>query len=207
MAIARDTDYDCDGTSSATFPGGRTASAGDLLVACVRNETVHASISMSGFTKKVGVDLSTVFCGAIFFKIATGGETGCSVTGASTARTQLFRYTGAAASSVDDKSASNAGGSQVQTLATGTTASTSQPDELIIMIAALDGAVTIGANPWANGELLRSQAANGFFTGQRIVTAVGTYSDTATWTTNRFPALAIATFKAAEVVSSTMAIL
>lgn len=201
MPIVRDATFDCTGTSSATFPGGRTATAGDLLIACAKSDGVNSGVTMSGFTKQVGVDLSTVYCGIIFYKYAAGGETGCALTGSSFPQLQLFRYTGALAAGADQSASNTSGGAQPQTLATGTTGTTAQADELIITLAALSGAVTIGANPWANGVLLGDQSANALFTGERTVSSVATYADTATWTNPVFAALAIATFEAAPVTA------
>jgi hypothetical protein len=204
VAISRDTSQDCSNTNGSTSSlaatYAATATAGRLLVAVAMIGTTVSHVTIpSGWTTLVSRDHnSLLYCGLICYKVAAGNETGATFSvnnGATSIHIAAYQYSGITASSPADKSTSNDdGGGLVTTRATGTTATTAQADELIITAVGWTGSVT--SPTWANATTLHNIGSGGLMTGERIVSATGTYSDTASWTTGRFANLLIGTFKA-----------
>lgn len=209
MTAVRRSSQDCsnfttNGTSStATYPA--TATANELLVAVGLLSTVAANVTRpTGSTDLFAVDLSTSFCLIAVAKIAAGTETGMTFSMGGQPNGDVyvaaFQYSGAANPLAIDKTATNTSGSQVATLATGTTATTTQADELVISAVALGSTGTSPSS--ANGDdntvatnLIRNVNSR-LFVAQRRVAATGAYSDTFNWTNINFPAAGIATIKA-----------
>lgn len=213
MAISRDTSQDCSSTSdsattrTATYPV--TATAGKLLVAvCCLGATVAQTTIPAGWTSLVAINHNSLtFSLHLVYKVSDGTETGATFShsaSASAIRIGAYQYSGVATSSPADKSASNDDGGSGQTsLATGTTATTTQADELIFTVVGWSGGVT--SPSWASATTVATVSSNtfqGLMTGQRIVAATGTYSDTASWTTSRFCDALIGTFKGAAVAAT-----
>jgi hypothetical protein len=202
MVASRDTSQDCNSsvtstTCTATYPA--TATANKFLVAiCGAGDQAANLTGPSGWTKAVDFEHnSQTFCGAIYFKGAAGSETGAtfSVPSSTTLRVAAFQYSGMLTASVLDAApaGTQSGASQVPNIATGS-AATAQADELIISLVHINGNGTnIG---WANGTELFEGPSHSVSVAERIVSATGTYSDTASWTSNLFACAGIATFKA-----------
>lgn len=211
MAISRDTSQDCSSTSdsattrTATYPV--TATSGKLLIAvCCLGATVAQTTIPAGWTSLVNRNHNSLtFSIHLVYKVSDGTETGATFShsaSASAIRIGAYQYSGIVTSSPADKSASNDDGGAGQTsFATGTTAATAQANELIFTAIGWSGGVT---NPvWTSATTVATVSSNSFqgiMTGERVVSATGTYSDTATWTTSRFCDALIGTFKAAADV-------
>lgn len=205
MTITRDSSQDCSNTSAsattltATYPA--TATAGRLLVAVgfLADQKLVLG-GPSGWTKAADVEHSSqTFSTAVYYKIAAGSETGATFTTSGSAAAMgvaAYQYSGMVSSSPLDKTASNQnGGSQTTSLATGTTAATSQASELVISAVHINGS---GTNiTWASGTELFEGSAHQRSVAERIVSATGTYNDTASWTSSLFGCALIVTFKGA----------
>jgi len=118
----------------------------------------------------------------------------------------IFEYSGIDTVSPLDQTASNACNPATTSCSTGTTATTSVADELIIAGLGLQGSSGGWANTWTNGFTQQStlESTGGGAAGHsasstadRIVSATGTFETTEGWITSRIAAGVIATFKAA----------
>lgn len=210
MAIARITAQDAtaSGTSplSATYPS--TPTQGNLLIAIVGDsDGLNNATALSGWTQVVPIgNASSASEVNIFFKIAGASEpTSVSPTfGASiTATIAIYEYSGPASSSVLDKSTSAGGAGSPQS--TGTTAATTVASDLVI-VAGFSSGNTPTFTSWTNSVTLRNSViigTFGLFTGDKIVSATGTYESTLTLGGSvAFISTIIATFKSPSSVSA-----
>lgn len=207
-----------DSTShSITFDSAPTQ--GNLLVVVYSSDGGGAAGPNGGWTPVTGTDgvLSADFTAVIcWYKIAGASESSTisfTFASASNLAVTAYEYSGIAASSPVDKVAGNSPGSSTGTCATGTTATTTQADELLI--------AGVGQTTAGGGTLRTIASWNNSFTAElhiastgspvntsisvasRIVSATGTYSSTATFSggNSNHPSAGIVTFKAAAAPS------
>lgn len=207
MAIARLTGQDATNSSATTSVAavyGSTPTAGNLLVAVVAAKSTAAS-TITGWTQAVEQSANNSL--TILYKVAGAGEstTVTANNGSATAMAiGIFEYSGIVAVSPADTSAVANNGASVASLAIGPTATLAQADELAIAGIALGN--TFSAPGWTNSFNARAtvSAANiGLLSADRIVSATTALSTTGSWTTNRVPDGAIATFKADAAAAAT----
>lgn len=186
MAIARITGQDATNsaaasTVTATYPGATTK--GNLLVACVgdnsggNGDTVSGWISF-GFDLAVGGNTG----GSIFYRVATGTETTVTAnntgSGASVMEIAIYEYNGFNGVPTLDTATVNGVSLGSATAPTGTTAITSDPNELAIVIGVYLGTLTFVS--WSNSFNLRNTVATGttqkISTGDLVLTAMGPQS-------------------------------
>lgn len=208
-AIARVASQDAGATAlaatvTANYPA--TPTSGHLLIAVVYAAAASAAagFSMGGsgwLLATTSPDYPTAGPTqglALFYKVAGAGETTAvqaNCTGATNMHLQIYEYAGTATTSPLDKTGSPGGASVSTTssLATGTTPTTSQADELVFVALGHSGAIT--SLSWTN-SITALQTTPRLDSGERIVSATGTYSSTASWVTGRTAGALIATFKA-----------
>lgn len=180
---------------------------GNLLVAgCNSDATVAAP---AGFLQAVSAISGQGLY--IFYRIVQSGDSATVILAPSVSDSiagGVLEYSGILASPLD-KTASNTVGGNPTSIATGTTAATSQANELVIVVVgphAGPGHPWVLSN-WSAGYTSQIEEPNGTDTsglntsachiGDRIVSATGTYSATGTWSPAAGDAgAAIATFKA-----------
>lgn len=179
--------------------------AGNLLVACCNSD---ATVSTpSGFTLAVSaVGGQGLY---IFYRVAQAGDS-ATVTFAPSVSDSVaagvIEYSGIVSSSPLDQTASNTTGGNPTSIATGTTGTTAQASELVVVVV---GPHAGNNHPWVlsswsagytsqieEPEGLNGAASSACHIGDRVVAATGTYSATGTWSPSSSDAgAAIATFK------------
>ncbi len=212
MAITRLTGQDATGTSSVSTSVSAsyasTPTANNLLIAIVGdNDGNDNATAISGWTKVLPVgNASGTNEVAIFYKVATGAES-TTVTATTSAGTTscmaIYEYSGLVTTSVLDKN--TAGGSIGSPQSTGTTATTTVANELIIVAGFTTGAAPTFTS-WSNSFNLRNSVVTttfGLFTGDQIVSATGAYSSSLAVSGGiAFMGTVIATFKGSTVVAT-----
>jgi hypothetical protein len=182
---------------------------GNLLVACCNSDATVAT--PSGFTLAVSaVNFQGLY---IFYRVVQVGD-GSSVAFAPSVADSVaggvIEYSGLTSSPLD-QTASNTTTTAATSLATGTTGTTSQANELLVVVV---GPHSGSGHPWnliswSAGYTSQIQEPEGLANnadfsaachiGDRIVSATGTYSATGTWTPASSNAgAAIATFRIAD---------
>lgn len=194
-----------------TFGAGATA--GNLLVAVISGVATGPGTkewTSSGWSKAS----QDSFGGAgnasaqveIMYKIAAGGETAVTFTGWGTSAwftsIVMAEWSGIDTSSPLDVFANDGSNSAsaVTSRATGTTGTTAQNDELAV--AAVGQGNTVTALSWTNSFATRdsnAQAGSGVYLADKILSATGTVTSTASWTTSRIAGGCVATFKGSVV--------
>lgn len=184
-------------TTTVTATLGSTPANGNTLIA------VHFSrqqpTTPSGWTLARQRVFGTDRYLSIFRKNAGASEpTGLTVTatGSDLQDLHLYEYAGLDATP-EDKGVDNAG--TTNSLSTGTTAATTVADELLIAAAAGIAALN-GVNSYTNSFTEQADTAR-MGSGDRIVSATGTYETTIGWTTSRSAAAILQTFKGASGTS------
>ncbi len=193
--------------SSITATYGAAPTQDNLLVLVHHYRTTGSVTLPAGWTTAVvRVESATITIG---YKIAGAAEgTGVTVdVGFGDDQTlTIFEYSGIDTVSPLDRTASNACPTAGTSCSTGTTATTSVADELVIAGLGLEGSSGGWANTWTNGFTQQStlESTGGGAAGHsasstadRIVSATGTFETTEGWITSRIAAGVIATFKAA----------
>jgi hypothetical protein len=160
--------------------------AGNLLVAVAGNLAASTPATPTGWS--VAIDESANAPGqAIFYRIAAAAEpTTVTVGGYGTATRlglHVYEYRGIAYGAPLDQTASNTGSGTA--LSTGTTATTGQPDELVLAAFVIDAAGSVDG--WTNGFTERRDFVDGGgapqagYAGADLVVAdVGSYGTDAT---------------------------
>lgn len=200
MAIAQTqkaTGVSTGDTSTATL--GSTPTNGNTLIA------VHFAnatpTTPAGWTQVRQRNFGTSRYLTAYRKNAGGSEpTGLTVTatGASLQDLHLYEYSGLA-TAPDDQGVDNASGGATS-LSTGTTGTTAQADELLM--AAVAGIAALnGVNSYTNSFAEQADTAR-MGSGDRIVSATGTFDTTIAWTTSRSVATMLVTFKGAAAGTS-----
>lgn len=200
MAISRLTGQDATGTGSgsATATYANNATPGNLLIAVVGDDAGAGIPALTGFTVAVNPGISGTQI-TIFYKVANGSEKiiTCSYASAGALSLSIFEYTGTARSFALDKTGSATSGVGTGLTATGgTTATTTEANELLIAAANWDTAnVEVFAS--ATNSFNQRLSTSPMMVVDRIVAATGAYvtdititGTAAGWTS------AIATFKA-----------
>ncbi len=209
MAISRLTGQDATGTSSTTSVNATYAStptSGNLLIAVVGDNGANAgTTTITGWTRAITVASSTSNEGSIFYKVSNGAESTTVTANNSDAGNMeiaIYEYTGFTSPVLDKTSVGSGSGT---TCGVGTTATTTDPNELLIVGAVgAGGAVT--SPSWSNSYSLRNSVTNvtrETITGDQIVAATSAYTSTVTWTGAVSTAAGIqATFKSTASAGS-----
>lgn len=187
------------------------ATAGNLLLMAV-NSASFLTGTPSGWTQAAAID---DFCALyLFYKIAAGGETtvGATLAASDRAGIAIMEYSGNTATPLD-KTATNKPGGAPSTIASGTTAATTQADELAvacfgsIRVTHPTNTFTTYTNSYA--EIAEIAATGGdadaLAVATKALSATGTQTSTATLGggAENHPIGLIATFKAAAGGSTT----
>jgi hypothetical protein len=143
---------------SATFAS--TPGAGNLLIAVAGNLAASSPSTPIGWT--VAINESANAPGqAIFYRIAGAAEPTTVTVGGYGIATRLglhvYEYRGIAYGAPLDQTASSSGSGTA--LSTGTTATTGQPEELVLAAFVIDAAASLGA--WTSGFTERRDFVNG----------------------------------------------
>lgn len=208
MAITRvsgGTGSDISNTSwTLTF--GFTASAGNLLVLCGTSSPNPMS-TPSGYTLAVSSGGGTPPYVYVWYKVAAGGETSATISipsGSSYSVVHAIQFSGLATSTPFDKSASG-GGTNNTTAESGTTATLSQSDELVIAAYSETGYSYsfTQASGFTSNALTRDSFDNiTLQSSYKVVSAISAITADGTWQFAGYDANVIATFKAASVAGS-----
>lgn len=209
MAIAFVQSAKAQGTTKTITPTfGAGATAGNLLVATLSGTAAGVGSAVKQWTSAGWAEAardpfsSDVYGVEIMYKVAAGGETavGFAIDGSTGFfhSAVMAEYSGLAATSPLDVFANDGTNSSVGTTsrATGTTGTTAQADELAI--AAVGQGNTVTALSWTNSFATRdsnAQAGSGVYLADKILSATGTVTSTASWTTSRIAGGCVATFK------------
>ena len=192
--------------SSITATYGAAPTQDNLLVLVHHYRTTGTVTLPAGWTTAVVRSEASII--TIAYKIAGAAEgTGVTVdVGFADDQTlTIFEYSGIDTASPLDQTASNACNPATTSCSTGTTATTSVADELVIAGLGLQGSSGGWANTWTNGFTQQSTVEStgggaaghsASSTADRIVSATGTFETTEGWITSRIAAGVIATFKA-----------
>lgn len=189
--------------SSHTITFDATPTSGNLCIWVVTSDAIVST--PSGLTLAVSaIDYAGHY---IFYRI-NGASESASTAFVPSASTSLvvaaYEYSGMATSSVLDRTASNTPGGIVSSVATGTTATTSQADELVIVTVGISGTTGFPTiSSWSSSFATEDTVASTgsavnirVGTAIRKVTSTAAYSSTATLSsTTAAPSGAIATFK------------
>lgn len=195
-----------------------TSTAGNLLVTAVAVDKYTSSITVpTGFTlihDKIPASNGSI-SNSFAYKISDGTEKTITWTYATArvASAWVGEYSGLASSGVLDVSAENSSvEASVTSLSTGTTATTTQDNELAIAILAADSGTGVsGTRSWTNGfseiaYVTQSSGSPGLSIASKTLTTTGTQETTFSAGTGDQYSAAIVTFKEASsdgVLSST----
>lgn len=186
------------GTTTATATYASTPTQNDLLLANVfSNSGAGTIVAPSGWIQAAD-NAGTAGDNYLYYKIAAASEpTGITFSDSSATGIQLaiYEYTGNAVTNVLDQVAFSGFGANGLVANTGTTAATTQANELVFASARW---AQIQSSPvWSNGFTGVTSLAGNLFTGEKFITAIGTQNTTVTVTGTTGGYLAfIATFKA-----------
>lgn len=176
-------------TLAAVFPSGACA-AGRLIVSVAQLPTTRSNVTVKGgvaFTEqKFQDDFATAtLIGSA--KISDGTETGVTWTHTAVAgqmRVFGFQYTGAASTLVGDASGATADdGTPHGSVAIVASGATTQPDELVISAAGLLG---VANTPISSNGVIIGNSGNSVYVAERIVSVMGTFNDTISWSGGGF---------------------
>lgn len=195
-----------DSSVAATYTS--TPTANDLLLAGEGINVIATTFdSISGWTTDVTSIFDYTDGAGVFSKVSAGSEGTVTATGAGGSMYRgltIMEFSGMATSSVLDKTAANESASST-TMNSGTTATTSQNDE--VCVAALAGQVFAGSATLSgtmDNSFTRLQGYDlGYFVGAigyRIVTTTGAYTVNQATLESMVWSGAIATYKAAVEV-------
>ena len=190
---------------TATYGSGPTQ---DNLLVLVHHYRNDATVTLpAGWTQAVAL-VSNKSAITIAYKIAGAAEgTGVTVSVSSdkSQTLHIFEYSGIDTASPLDQTASNACSSPTISCSSGTTATTSVADELVIAAIGLNGDSGGWDDTWTNAFTRQSTVEStgtanersASSTADRIVTTTGIFETNEGWTTSLKALGAIATFKAA----------
>lgn len=201
MAISRLTGQDAKGlgatgTASATYAA--TPTQGNLLVATAFSNSASDALAISGFTKAASHQRGTSQTIALFYKLAGAGEsTTVTVTGGNTTtRIHIYEYTGNANPVALDGTNQGVGTNGTSWLSP--SVSTTNTSDLVF-IAMASSIIITGPSFDSSFNLRQADASIRLFDADRIVSSTGSYSSTASWTTNSVTQGVIVAFKAATI--------
>jgi hypothetical protein len=195
-------------TSSLSVTLGSAPIPGNLLVAACNSDATVAT--PTGFLLAVSAISGQALY--LWYRVVQSGDSATVAFAPSVADSVaggVLEYSGIITPNPLDQTASNTAGGNPTSISTGTTGTTSQANELVIVVA---GPHAGNNHPWtlsswSAGYTSEIEEPNGIATvgsascachiGDQVVSAVGTYSATATWSPSSSDAGAlIATFKA-----------
>lgn len=186
--------------SSAVVTFDSTPGSANLMVATVySNVSDETEIVITGWTKAVS-ETSQGLTVKILYKVVSGDAAAitCSTTTGTTVHLHIFEYSGTATSSIVDKTATgNSGASSVTSLSTGTTATTTVANQVLVGSALTADPTT--DNSWTN-SFTNVERTTRLMTADRIVAALAAYETTVTWTTSAVASAALAGFKMNDAV-------
>jgi len=188
--------YEADDSVTASFTN--TPTEGNLLIAFGASDDVSiASASIAGFALITSAQVSANIHMGLWYKVAGAAESkNVTLHWHTSAGTALIieEWSGLDPAPLDKSAAHATDDSSNTSWASGTTANTTVAVELCIAAFGTGGNVT--AQSWSN-SFTESYDADRLFLGYRVVTAIGAYTTTLSWTTSRKSGGLIATFKAA----------
>jgi hypothetical protein len=186
-------------TASVAASFGASPNNGNLLIAVVTASVGVGSISLSNSGWTAGPTASVGVAGgmAVFYKTATPGGADQTVTANATLATfmdiQIFEYSQVDDESPLDKTASTAdSGSGVTSIASGTTATLTQANEIAFVAVAMAG--SNGGSPTFTNSFNSELTTNHIITGDIQVTAATALSTTVGWATSQRATAVILTF-------------
>lgn len=182
--------------ASVTATYTSTPGAGNLLVAAVTANVGVGSITITGWSTGKSIAVGIAGGLVVFYKVAGAAES-TTVTASGTLATfmdlHIFEYDGIDDASPLDQSGSTAdSGVGVTSRSSGTTGTTVDANELVFVAVATAGANGGGVS-WTNSVTAETTTTN-LMTGDKSVTAVGTFESTATWNTSQRAAGVAVTF-------------
>ena len=180
----------------------------DNLLVLVHHYRDDVTVTLpAGWTQAVALvsDKSTTTIAYRIAGVAEGTGVTVSVSRSKHQTLHIFEYSGIDTASPLDKTASNPCSTPTASCSSGTTATTSVADELVIAAIGLAGASGSWDDTWTNAFTEQSTVESTGTSDERsassiadrIVTTTGTFETTEGWTTNHKAQGAIATFKAA----------
>ena len=182
------------GTGTATASFTNTPTEGNLLVVLIRTGEVNFNnTTVAGFTKAVETLTDTARALAIFYKTAGASESkdvvgSCAGIGM---RLVIQEWSGLVGPILDKVADVDDTGSAVTSRSSGTTATITKSEELLISGQSPAG-LTSGES--LSNSFTLSYGTNAMFMGYRVAAAAATYETTLSWTTSRQCGGCIATF-------------
>lgn len=208
MAIARITGQDAraqgsGSTGTATYPGATTA--GNLLLATIFANLSADTLDISGWTKVNHIEASNT-AAALFYKLADGTETNVNFTGGnSNWRFHIYEYSGNANPIVVDQTAAQSNANN--TTASTPSITTTNANNLIFAVFVTTAAVITPTFSAPFNTLQEDASGTRLFDGDRVVSATGTYSATASWTNSAVTRTIIAGFSEPTTYRSNLALM
>ena len=182
---------------------------GNLLIAHVYSNggsSTSGDASISGWTLANQVQHAAV--GAflwLFYKYAEENESGTVTavvanTGAGSINMAIEEWS--QVGNLDQVASTPTTGSGVTSRSSGTTPTTTYPKEILFASFATGAAISSGSQTFSNGFTLDADfgSSNFYFLATKVVTVVGTYESTMSWTTSRNAGGMITTFQALQDV-------
>jgi hypothetical protein len=186
---------------SVTKAWTSTPIEGNLLVAIGDGSSVIGNASISGWTLAQSVLCGTTHTTAIFYKVAGAGEGSVTLDWTGSTSTTLTLMEWSNVNTLDKVAKSDNTGS-VSSKTTGTTASTTANDELVV--AALGVGNTVTSLTWSNSFTNRATGGLLDYCATLVVSSTGAQETTASWTTARVAGACIATFKGSGGAAKTL---
>ena len=188
--------YATSGAAEVTAVLGSTPTEGNLLTAVVYAVGIAIeNMSIAGFSLAVSTEYSSVPKDiGLWYKVAGAAEsTSVVATGTGSSNIEIIVQEWAGVNALDQIANSDNTGA-VTEKTSGTTASTSSNDELLLAAWGL-GAVSGGSESYTNSfTVVRATTNAALFVAKRIVSSTGAYESTFSWDTSRIAGGLIATF-------------
>jgi len=188
--------YNSASADTVTTSYTNTPTQGNLLLAFAKGVGSDTNASISGFTKAVGVQMSSTSWTALFYKVAGASESKDVVvvwTGSTSTAMEIAEYSGLSSPVLDQVQYNTYSGANVTAWSSGTTPTTTAAVELCIAGFWMSGA-TGNAVSYTN-SFVESKHGTNHSLATRVTAATGAYETTYTWTTAVKCGGLIATFK------------
>lgn len=184
------------GNTTATLSSSPTAN--NTLIAVVLTGTSDVNISIAGFTKDAAHGAAGWYT-SIWSRTCDGTEsTDVTVTGAaSTTNIVVREYSGITLTPVDQVVSANGASAFTSSLSPGTTAETSQADELAIAAVGVSGGFS--AQSFSDDFVLQHTLSR-LIVADLVLSSAQTVTTTASWTSGRSAAAVLVTYKAGSVL-------
>lgn len=193
-------DASASGTTSVTATYPLVPTKGNLLIAEVTQSdtsgTSSNGLTQSGWTSAISNATAdaTGTTMNILYKIAGAneGQLATATSSLGVISVFIYEYTGWSGTPTLDRTVSAENHTGVTSLASGSTATTTSADELVVVGISLNPAVT---SPSFSNSFNTRGTGTQSFVGDKIVNVTGAQSSTASWTTSARAAICIASFK------------